>query len=425
MTTIYPPPRGRHLLTADRRFSTGGGLVSRIIGRGAARLLDRIDSGLEQGSIRVRLPDGSERTLGGRKPGPDAIVALNSWRALVRLAVSGSVGWFRAWMEGEWESSDPVALFELFMVNRISLGEAGRASGPNRLFNRLVRTFQANTRTGARRNINFHYDLGNDFYQAWLDETLTYSSAVFAEPISAAEPLEQAQARKVRLLLDRLDLKPGDRLLEIGSGWGYLAETAAREYGAEVTSITLSEEQLAHARSRVELGGLADRVTFSLTDYRDVDGRFDAIASVEMVEAVGQEYWPDFLGAVARVLRPGGKAAVQFISIDEAIFEGYARNADFIQTYIFPGGLLISERRFRAIAEGHGLSWEDRKGYAAHYAETLRRWRERFDAAVAEARLPPGFDAHFHQLWRYYLMYCEGGFRGDGIDVAQVTLRKI
>lgn len=418
--TTHPSSRGRHLLTADRRFSTGDGLVSRIIGSGAARLLNSIDKGLDQGSIRVRLPDGGERTLGGRSAGPDAVVQINSWRALVRLAVSGSVGWFRAWMEEEWESPDPVPLFELFMVNRISLGEAGRASGPNRVFNRMLRAFQANTRSGARRNIHFHYDLGNDFYQSWLDETLTYSSAIFAEPIRADEPMEQAQTHKVRLLLDRLKLKPGDRLLEIGSGWGYLAEVAARDYGAQVLSITLSEEQLSLARDRVAKAGLSDSITFSLTDYRDVTGSFDAVASVEMVEAVGQEYWPDFLGTIARVLKPGGRAALQLISIDEAIFEGYARNADFIQTYVFPGGLLISEERFRRIAEEQGLSWQDRQGYALHYAETLRRWRESFDTAV----LPPGFDAHFRKLWRYYLMYCEGGFRGGGIDVAQVTLEK-
>src|SRR3546814_584398 len=201
------------------------------------------------------------------------------------------------------------------MANRISLGEAGRASGPNRLFNRLVRGLQANTRTRARRNIGFHYDLGNDFYAAWLDETLTYSSAIFAEPIADGEPLESAQQRKVRLLLDRLNLKPGDHLLEIGSGWGYLAEIAAREYGAQVESITLSAEQLAFARDRIERAGLTGQVTFSLTDYRDVTRRFDAVASLELVEAVGEEYWPDLLGVLDRVLKPGGRAELQFISI--------------------------------------------------------------------------------------------------------------
>ncbi len=422
--TTHPSSRGRHFFTADRLFSTGGGVLSRIAGSGARRLLDHIDAGLEHGSIHVRLPNGSERLLGGRGAGPAAHVVLHNGRALVRLAVSGSVGWFRAWMQGEWESPDPVALFELFMINRVSLGEAGRASGPNRLFNRLLRGLHANTRTRARRNIGFHYDLGNDFYAAWLDNTMTYSSAIFAEPVHADEPLEAAQQRKVRRLLDRLSLKPGDRLLEIGSGWGYLAEVAARDYGAHVLGITLSQEQLAHARARIEQADLDQQVAFSLTDYRDVEGQFDAVASVEMVEAVGEEFWPAFLGATARLLKPGGRAALQLISMDDAIFENYSRNADFIQTYIFPGGMLISEQRFRAIAEEAGLAWRDRQGYAAHYAETLQRWRTRFDAAVAEGRLPKGFDDHFHRLWRYYLMYCEGGFRGGGIDAVQVTLVK-
>lgn len=422
--TIHPSSRGTHLLDAGRLFSTGGGVLSRVAGLGARRLLDHIDAGLEQGSISVRLPDGSERLLGGRAAGPDARVLMHSWRALVRLAVSGSVGWFHAWMQKEWESPDPVALFELFMVNRVSLGEAGRASGPNRLFNRLVHSLNANTPERARRNIGFHYDLGNDFYAAWLDGTMTYSSAIFAEPISAAETLESAQRRKVGLLLDRLNLKPGDRLLEIGSGWGYLAEVAARDYGAHVVSITLSEEQLVHARERIERAGLTDKVTVALADYRDITGLFDAVASVEMAEAVGEEYWPAFLGTIARVLKPGGRAALQLISIDDAIFDGYARNADFIQTYVFPGGMLISEPRFQATAERAGLTWQDRQGYAAHYAETLKRWRARFDAAVDEGRLPKGFDEHFHNLWRYYLMYCEGGFLGGGIDAVQVTLVK-
>lgn len=414
--------RGDHLLNADRRFSTGNGLISRLIGGGVARLLDRIDEGLLNGSIDAILPGGNQRRLGGRGEGPAAVVRLNSWQALVRLATGGSVGWFRAWMEGEWESPDPVALFELFMLNRHSLGEAGRAHGAGRIFNRLARAFQANTRAGARRNIGFHYDLGNDFYAAWLDETLTYSSAVFETPAGSDEPLATAQHRKVRLLLDRLNLKPGDHLLEIGSGWGYLAEVAAREYGARVTSITLSEEQLAFATRRAADAGLADHVQFRLVDYRDVTGSFDAVVSVEMVEAVGLRYWPDYLGMIARVLKPGGRAALQLISIDDAIFNGYARNADFIQTYVFPGGMLISESRFRQLAREAGLGWQDRCGYGLHYAETLARWRRCYDDAVAQGRLPGGFDTRFHQLWRYYLMYCEGGFRGGGIDVAQVTL---
>lgn len=416
------PMRGRHLVTADRGFSTGGGLWARLLAPGFRRLLDHVDRGLEAGAIDATLPDGTRRLLGGRADGPVAVVDVRNWRALVRLITGGSIGWYRAWAEGEWTSPDPVPLFDLFMRNRVALGEIGRAQGLGRLVNRLRHALRRNDRSGARRNIEFHYDLGNDFYAAWLDGTMAYSSARFAEPISADEPLEAAQERKVRMLLDRLMLKPGDHLLEIGCGWGGLAEIAARDYGARVTGITLSAEQKAYAEARIAAAGFADRVDFRLVDYRDVQGRFDAVASVEMVEAVGEAYWPAYLEAIARLLKPGGRAGIQFIDIDDAIFANYATGADFIQAYIFPGGLLLSESRFRAIAEKAGLAWQAIDRFGLHYAETLRRWRERFDRAVAGGALPAGFDDAFVRLWRYYLMYCEGGFRGRGIDVAQVTL---
>jgi cyclopropane-fatty-acyl-phospholipid synthase len=417
-------PRGSHLVAADRRFATGGGLFGRLLAGGFRKFLDEVDAGLDVGSIEVTLPDGCSRQLGRRKPGPRAIVRLHSWRALVRVVTSGSVGWYKAWALGEWSSPDPVCLFDLFMRNGKALGEVGRAKGAGRLVNRLAHGLRNNSKTGSRRNISFHYDLGNDFYSAWLDTSMTYSCGIFAEPSRESETLEAAQARKIRTLLDRLALKRGDRLLEIGCGWGSLAEIAARDYGVQVTGITLSAEQKAYADARMRDAGLSDRVSIELCDYRDVQGSYDAIASVEMVEAVGQEYWPAYLQTIARLLRPGSRAAIQLISMHSTLFSGYAANADFIQTYIFPGGLLINERDFRAIAEAAGLEWRDRKGFGLHYAETLRRWRMRFEASVAEGRLPPGFDAAFHNLWRYYLMYCEGGFRGGGIDVVQVTLAK-
>jgi cyclopropane-fatty-acyl-phospholipid synthase len=248
---------------------------------------------------------------------------------------------------------------------------------------------------------------------------MAYSSAIF--PTRKAS-LEAAQEHKIRTLLDRLDLAPGQHLLEIGCGWGGLAEIAARDYGVRVTGLTLSSEQKAYADGRLARAGLGHLTAIALTDYRDVTGAFDAVASVEMAEAVGEAYWPAYLQSIARVLKPGGRAALQLISMREDLFGRYAANADFIQTYIFPGGLLIGEARFRAIAEKAGLVWQDRKGYGADYAETLKRWRARYDEAVARDCLPDGFDDAFHTLWRYYLMYCEGGFRSGGIDVAQVTL---
>jgi cyclopropane-fatty-acyl-phospholipid synthase len=417
-------PRGRHLVSADRGFATGGGVLARLAGGSFHRVLDRIDAGLAEGGIDATLPDGTRRMLGGRAPGPVPVVHLHSWRALVRLISSGSVGWYKAWELGEWSSPDPVPLFDLFMRNGESLGDTARAKGLFRLVNRLAHAFRDNDRERARRNIAFHYDLGNDFYAPWLDASMTYSSAVFAEPISPAELLEAAQARKIRLLLDRLQLEPGQRLLEIGCGWGGLAEVAARDYGVEVVGVTLSAEQKAWAERRLAEAGLAGRVSIRLCDYREIEGRFDAVASVEMVEAVGRAWWPAYLEAIARALAPGGRAALQLISIRDALFERYAANADFIQTYIFPGGMLVGEGEFARIAAGAGLEWRDRTGFGLHYAETLKRWRLRYDEAVEEGRLPNGFDEPFHRLWRYYLMYCEGGFRGGGIDVAQVTLVK-
>ncbi len=418
-------PRGRHLVSADRGFVTGGGLLARLFGGSFHRILDRVDAGLREGGIDATLPDGSHRLLGGRSPGPTPIVRLHSWRALIRLMSSGSVGWYKAWEAGEWSSPDPVPLFDLFMRNGESLGETGRAKGVFRLVNRVAHAFRGNDRKGARRNIAHHYDLGNDFYAAWLDSGMTYSSAVFGTlPPAPGETLEAAQDRKLHLLLDRLALKPGDSLLDIGCGWGSLAEIAARDYGVHVTGLTLSEEQKDFAEARLAKAGLSDQAEIRLEDYRDAQGCFDAVASVEMVEAVGEDYWAPYLEAVARLLKPGGRAALQLISIRETLFESYAANADFIQTYIFPGGMLISEAKLASLAAEAGLEWRDRKGYGLHYAETLKRWHRRYDAAVEEKRLPPGFDAHFHSLWRYYLMYCEGGFRGGGIDVAQVTLVK-
>lgn len=409
--------RGRHLTHATGLRAFTGGLFV----RGFQRIVDRIDQGIVFGSIEATLPDGSIRLLGGRGAGPSAIVTLHSWKALLRLARGGSTGWYEAWAAGEWSSPDPVLIFDLFMRNRQSLGSVARPSGLAKLAGKAIHAMRRNSRTGARRNIEFHYDLGNDFYQAWLDESMTYSSAIFADPDHSTETLEAAQHRKIEALLARLELSDGDTLLEIGCGWGGLAEVALRAHNIHFHGITLSSEQKVYADER--LMGLGD-ASVTLTDYRDVIGQYDAIASVEMVEAVGQQYWPDYLKSVARCLKPGGRAAIQYIRIEDDVFESYARGTDFIQHYIFPGGMLLSESRFRAIASDCGLSWENQTDFGLHYAETLRHWRLRFDAAFAAGALPKGFDDKFISLWRYYLMYCEGGFRGGGINVAQVTLIK-
>lgn len=410
--------RGEHLVRADRRFATGAGLVGRVVAPGFKRVLDLIHDRLEQGGIDATLPDGSRRRLGFHRPGPMATVEINRWMALVRLATSGSVGWYKAWTASEWASPDPVSLFELFMLNGTSLGDVGRAKGLIRQVNRLAHRLRDNGLGQARENIAAHYDLGNDFYAEWLDPSMTYSSARFAE----GDDLEAGQRRKIATLLDRLQLQPGSRLLEIGCGWGTLAIEAAKR-GANVVGLTLSAEQKSWAEEKIAQAELSHLIDIRLQDYREISEQFDAVASVEMVEAVGQRWWPDYLDSIARNLKSRGRAALQFISIRHELFEGYRRNADFIQAYIFPGGMLLDEAAFEALATKRNLSWEDRDGFALDYAETLKQWRHRYLAAVHQDRLA-GFSDRFHDLWRYYLMYCEGGFRGGGIDVAQVTLVK-
>ena len=377
-----------------RQRSPGGPLA--MIGRG---LLARIGRGIEHGAITVSLPGGgAPLRLGGRGPGPEAIVILHSWHAVWRLATAGSPGAYEGWVAGEWESPDLATYFEVFSLNRHGIAVAGRAQGLSRLVRRLWHRAHRNDRAGAKRNIHEHYDLGNEFYELWLDPSMTYSSALIERP---DESLEAAQQRKLGAILARTAAKPGDRILEIGCGWGSFAETAAKA-GVGVHGITLSTEQKAYAEARMARQGL-DTVQIDLIDYRDVSGSYDGVASIEMVEAVGEEYWPDYLATIARALKAGGKAAIQYIAIDDAMYEGYARNVDFIQRYVFPGGMLLSESRFKALAEKVGLAWRDRHAFGLDYAETLKRWREAFEAVVAAGKLPERFDKHFIGLWRFYL----------------------
>ncbi len=406
------PWRGTRLVAGGTAVRTGPAWLARLFAGSGHAILDRIDAGLASGSIDATLPDGTRRLLGGRAPGFAAIVDLRDWRALLRLATGGSVGWYQAWAAGEWSSPNPVELFALFMANGETLGGAARARGPWRWLAKALHAVNRNSRSGAQRNIQAHYDLGNDFYAAWLDPALVYSSARFD---GGAMTLAQAQHDKLAAIAGRV--AGAARVLEIGCGWGALA-ARLRDEGATVTAISLSDEQLAFAQERYP------GIGFRKQDYRDVAGGFDAVVSVEMVEAVGRGYWPAFFDCLARNLAPGGRAALQYIAIREPLFEAYAASADFIQAYVFPGGMLVSETEFRRLAAERGFAWTDEVRFGADYARTLREWRDNFDVAVAEGQLPSGFDKGFVDLWRYYLMYCEGGFRGGGIDVHQVTLVK-
>jgi len=399
--TTFPAHRPR---PRDRRF----------------RLALRLASLVRAGDLMLTLPDGSMHRFGGHRPGPSAEVTLHSPRAITRFAFGGSLGWAEAYLDQDWSSPDIRAVMALAAANEAEWDAVLRGSMVVRTLSRLYHALRPNTRRGARKNIAAHYDLGNDFYAAWLDPTMTYSSAEFAAP---AETLEAAQARKVRNLLSAIDLRPGQSLLEIGCGWGYLAEIAAREFGARVVALTLSREQHAYAAARVAEAGLADRVEIRLQDWRDVPERFDRIASVEMFEAVGEAYWAPFFVAVRDRLTAGGLAGLQIITIADRYFETYRSSADFIQRYIFPGGMLPSPARLREETARAGLSWRAETWFGQSYAETLSRWNEKFQAAWPRIA-PLGYDERFKRLWEYYLCYCETGFRAGWTDVGRIVLAR-
>jgi len=425
--------RGDQLLSAGSRFAGAPGWFARGMAPGFQAMVKAVDRGLERGSMLAHLPDGTVRLLGGRAPGFDAVITLKDWRALLRLATNGSIGWYQAYEAGEWECEDMVALFAVMGDNARTLGSTARSTGPFKWAARIAHRLNRNNREGAARNVAAHYDLGNDFYGAWLDQTMSYSSARFQadhgpqQCQQMADPLHYGQIAKICTIANRIADARGGNVLEIGCGWGQLAGHLSEQLDVHVDAISLSEQQLGYAFLRnEELRGTTSYgdIDYIMRDYRDVCASYDAIVSVEMVEALGREYWPHFMDCLERNLKPGGRAALQYISMADDLFETYASSADFIQAYVFPGGLLIKTGEFRALAEARGLEWRDQTDFGLDYAETLRLWRQRFDEAAEEGRLPTGFDDRFVQLWRYYLAYCEAGFRCHNVNVHQVTLVK-
>jgi cyclopropane-fatty-acyl-phospholipid synthase len=379
---------------------------------------------IRAGQLELTLPDGEVHRFHGVRPGPTATLHLRDHRMVRRLALGGSLGLAESYLEGEWHSPDIRAVMALAAANEAELFQLLRGRPVLRWFTRLMHRLNRNSRRGARRNVAAHYDLGNDFYQLWLDRSLTYSAAMFAGP---HDTLEAAQARKVRHLLDMLDLRPGQTLLEIGCGWGFLAELAARERGVRVVAITLSQAQAEAARARVAAAGLSDRIEIRLQDYRDVSGTFDAITSVEMIEAVGMRWWPAYFQMLHARLRAGGAAALQAIIIPDRTYAEYLGTADFIQRYVFPGGMLPSPGRIDSHAAAAGLVRERVRWFGQDYAETLARWQARFQAAWPRIRALPAarpYDARFKRLWEYYLAYCETGFRVGWTEVGQILLRR-
>ncbi len=382
------------------------------------QLLARLLRTVHCGSLSVELPNGDRVEGHGAAAGPQATLRLHRWRPLGRLLLSGDLGLAESYRDGDWSSPDLPALLEFGIRNESSWGTALDAAWPTRWLSRIVHLARANTRRGSRQNISFHYDLGNAFYAHWLDPELIYSSALYA---TGNESLEQAQAAKLERIIGLLGLKGDAQVLEIGCGWGALALALAGRHGARVTGLTLSTEQLAHAQRRVAEQALGDAVELRLQDYRDVQGQYDHIVSIEMLEAVGERYWPTYFATLRQRLRPGGSAVLQVITIADEHFEHYRRGTDFIQRFIFPGGMLPSVSAMHAQAEAAALTMRQVESFGTGYAATLVEWRHRFLRAwpAIEAL---GFDASFRRLWEYYLCYCEAGFRSGRVDVGLFAL---
>ncbi|WP_293463018.1 cyclopropane-fatty-acyl-phospholipid synthase family protein [Phenylobacterium sp.] len=389
-----------------------------LVFRAAARTIIR---NWNTGVMTFVLPDGREIRLEGREPGPEARLVVRDYDFIKRTISNGTIGFGEGYMAGEWDTPDLSVLLEVLAQNyarfeKVSFGSRFMAA-LNVIEHALGRN---NSRSGSKKNIQAHYDLGNAFYSRWLDTTMTYSAARFERP---GEALSDAQKRKYRTLCESMGLAPEHHVLEIGCGWGGFAEFAAKDVGAKVTAITISEEQFKFAKERMFRQGLNEKADIQLVDYRDVAGRFDRVASIEMFEAVGERYWPTYFDKVRDSLKPGGQAGLQIITIRDEYFEHYRRTPDFIQKYIFPGGMLPSEERLRAATDRAGLAWGPISRFGVCYADTLAEWGRRFEAAWDEiTRL--GFDERFRKLWRFYLSYCEAGFRTERTDVVQLSLIK-
>jgi cyclopropane-fatty-acyl-phospholipid synthase len=412
----------------DRTFTQHSG--NRFI----QRCIDVV-SRLEAGTLTVVMPDGSEYQLTSNgvpragnardsnngdlpPPGPNAVIRVNRWRALRKFLTQGDFGFVESYMDGDWDSPELANVIELAVRNSGSWNASRLQSALHKFWQRLLHLMHDNSKRGSRRNIAAHYDLGNEFYKQWLDPTMTYSSAYFAQP---GQSLSDAQTAKYRRIAEALDIRPDHHLLEIGCGWGGFAEFAVKEYGCKLTGLTLSKEQLKFASERLQREGLSEKVDFRLQDYRDVGGTFDRIASIEMFEAVGEQHWPRYFDTVRERLAQGGAAALQIITIAEDRFEQYRKGADFIQRYIFPGGMLPSVERLKTQFDRAKLKFVDATMFGDSYADTLRQWRDRFLAAWAHIE-PLGFDERFRRMWVMYLAYCEGGFRGKAVNVGQFKL---
>ena len=405
MTTLHSP---EHVL------NTLGKSVP-VAARRGLKLLQSI----QHGGLRLQCPDGSWVRF-GQDSGPQAELVLHNWQVFGASLRSGDIGFAETFIAGDWETPDLTGLLQLLVINRRPMDDMIFGTWWGRLFYQLRHWMRRNNKRNSSKNIHAHYDLGNAFYSAWLDPSMTYSSAWFDG--NHTQDLQQAQRAKVRRALRMAGVEAGSRVLEIGCGWGGLADIGAREFGAHMTGITLSPSQLAYAQERLQ--DVKQATDLRLQDYRDTqDGPYDAVCSIEMIEAVGRDYWPTYFQTIARLLKPGGHACIQSIVIDDALFDRYALGTDFIQQYIFPGGFLPSRKTFMAQAHAAGLHVTDAFAFGLDYAETLKRWRESF-VQIADQLPSMGYDQRFERTWLFYLCYCEAAFLEHNTDVVQFTLRK-
>ena len=381
-------------------------------------LLDKWLSRIEAGELRAVFPSNFQKVYSGGQVGPTADIQINSWKLVPRLLLSGDMGLAESFLSGEWETSNLTQLLLLGDINERALGNAVTPSKFINSIEKLRHQRRDNSKRGSRRNIAAHYDLGNEFYSHWLDNSMSYSSALFTD---FGEELEVGQNRKYQRLAKALKLKEGDQVLEIGCGWGGFAEIAAKEYKCNVVGITLSNEQAKFAQRRMQENQLSNLVDIRIEDYRDVQGSFDKIVSIEMFEAVGEEHWRNYFETIKTRLKPGGLAGIQSITIANEFFETYKRRPDFIQKYIFPGGILPSEDKLNNAVSSAGLKILDDYYFGKSYAETLRRWQSTFEQKWDDIK-NLGFDEKFQKMWRYYLSYCEAGFESGHINVGQFLI---
>ena len=386
----------------------------------AVRLAFSFGTRLRRGTLDVTLPEGRRLRLGGAEPGPAAAMSIHDLDFASRLIRGGDIGIAEAYLRGEWDTPDLTCFLLLFCVNHELIQTMLDDNPLVRFAQRVQHWLHRNTRRQARRNIYAHYDIGNAFYSAWLDPSMTYSSALFETPTQA---LRDAQENKYRKLAEAINLQRGQSVLEIGCGWGGFAEFAARNYDARVTGLTISRQQFDYAHKRIRDVGLADKVDIRLQDYRDEQGSYDRVVSIEMIEAVGEKYWPDYFAQLSARLVAGGLAGIQAITIQDKFFEGYRREVDFIQRYIFPGGMLPAPSILKSFGDSVGMRVIRERVFGEDYARTLAAWRDTFRAAWPTL-MKQDFDERFRRLWEYYFAYCEAGFLSGNIDVRQVVFAK-